>query len=157
MLPSLPARLAGVTLAIGVAAVPAATLAQDFDNQIAARQGQMRVQALNFGTLSAMVRGQMEYDAETAQAAANNLAAIAMLDQRFAWPEGSSLMDVDSTQAMPDIWDDFDAFLAEWNGFVSAAQELQAVAGDGPEALGAGVQALGRTCGSCHETYQQDN
>jgi len=151
------ARITAAALALGMAATPVATLAQDFNSEIRARQGQMRVQALNLGVLGGMARGQMEYDAAMAQAAADNLAAVAMLDQRFAWPEGSSLMDVDNTRAMPDIWDDFDAFAAEWVAYVEAAQGLQAVAGDGLEALGPGLQALGQTCGSCHEDFQQEN
>lgn len=148
---------AATALCALIAATPAATLAQDFENQIRARQGQMRVQAVNLGVLGAMARGNMPYDAEAAQAAADNLAAIATIDQRFHWPEGSSLFDVDNTRAMPEIWDDFDAFMAEWDAFGAAAAELQAVAGAGLEAMGPGLRTMGQSCGSCHEQFQQSN
>jgi cytochrome c556 len=139
--------------AILATAMTSTAIAQDFDNQLAARQGQFRVMALNLGVLGGMARGNIEHDAEAAQAAADNIAAIAMLDQRFAWPEGSDAMSIDGTRAEPTIWDDMADFQAKWADFGEAATALQAAAAD-PEALGAAVGALGNTCKSCHEAHR---
>jgi len=166
---SVTAALAGTTIVTALFAVAfAGTIAlappaeaqnaeRPFDNQIRARQGMMRIQAVNLGVLSAMARGQMEYDAETAQAAAANLAATGTIDQRFFWPAGSSLFEVDNTRAMPEIWEDYDGFLANWVTYTEAAAALQNVAGDGQEALGQGLAVVGRSCGTCHESFQQSN
>ena len=45
-------------------------VAQEYKNQIKARQGTMWVIALNLGTLGAMAKGEAEYDAEAATTAA---------------------------------------------------------------------------------------
>ncbi len=146
--------LAAACLTAALAAAPAA-MAQDFDNQIKARQGLMRVQAANLGVLAAMARGNAPYDAETAQVAADNLVATGMIDQRFFWPEGSSLLDAENTAALPEIWDDYEAFVAKKGDFAAATLVLQEAAGGGQEALGTALRGVGRSCGSCHESYQQ--
>ncbi|MEM1430882.1 MAG: cytochrome c [Pseudomonadota bacterium] len=152
--------LSAATLALAVAgtfALATEARAQDerpFDNQIRARQGLMRVQAVNLGVLAGMVRGRTEYDAEAAEVAAANLAASGLIDQRFFWPEGSSVSDVEGTSALPEIWSDYDAFLEKWASFTEATETLIDVAGNGQEALGQGLSAVGRSCGTCHESYQ---
>ena len=56
--------------------------AQDgpFEMQIAARQGIMAYRALQLGTLGAMAKGEVDYDAAAAQKAADNLMASVTLD-----------------------------------------------------------------------------
>ncbi len=151
------ARGAAASLVAALALAPAATLAQDFDNQIAARQGQMRVQAANLGVLVGMARGDMDYDAEAAQVAADNLVTVGRIDQRFFWPEGSGIMYSSETKALPEIWDNYDDFLSKWEAYGEAAAELQAVAGDGQQAMAGGLRTVGNSCGACHEDYQQSD
>ena len=131
----------------------AAASAQDFSNQIAARQGQFKVLALNLGVLGGMARGTMDYDADMAQAAAANVATVSQFDQRFFWPEGSDNMSLDTTRAQPTIWDDTDDFAGKWGDMGAAATALVAAAGDAA-ALGAAVGALGGTCQACHEAHR---
>lgn len=140
-------------IALATAATPA--VAQDFENQILARKGLMRIQALNLGVLGAMARGQMPYDAELAQAAADNLVAVGQVNHLFFWPEGSDNFSTENTLALPTIWDNYDAFLAIFDEYSEAAVAMQAVAGTGQEALGPALGGIGRTCGTCHEDYQQ--
>lgn len=152
--PSIARAAGAAALALGIALAPAA-FAQDFDNQILARKGLMRIQALNLGVLGGMARGQVPYDAEAAQAAADNLVAVGQIDHRFFWPEGSDNFSVETTRALPTIWDNYDAFLAIFDDYTEAAVALQAAAGSGLEALGPAIGGIGRTCGTCHENYQQ--
>jgi len=114
----------------------------------------MQVQAANLGVLVGMARGQIEYDAEAAQVAADNLVAIGMIDQRFFWPEGSSVESGADTKALPAIWEDYDDFIAKWEQYGEAAAAMQANAAGGVEAVGASLRELGGACGACHETYQ---
>lgn len=145
--------LAAASLAAALAFAPAA-FAQDFENQVGARQGQFKVMAVNLGVLGGMARGQMDYDAEMAQAAADNIVTVTSLDQRFFWPEGSDNVMLDTTRAEAPIWDDNADFLAKWSDAGEAAIALQAVAADGQEGLGAAVGALGGACKACHDDYR---
>lgn len=140
-------------LSIGVGA--AALAQQDYSAQLAARQGQFRIMALNIGIVGNMARGNTEYDAAMAQLAADNLVAISTVNQTPHWPEGSDNMAIDNTRALPAIWDNQDDFLSKWQAFGAAAQGLQAVAGDGLEALQAAVGPVGGACGACHDDYRQ--
>ena len=129
-------------------------LAQDFSAQLKARQGQFRIMALNLGILGGMAQGKTEYDAEAAQAAADTLVAVSMIQQGPHWPEGSDAMSIDGTRAEPSIWDDNDDFLAKWADFGTAAEAMQAAAGNGQEALGPAMGQIGGTCKACHDAHR---
>ena len=126
-----------------------------FENQLKARQGQFRLIALNIGVLGGMARGNVPYDAEAAQAAADNLVTVAALNQGAMWPEGSDSMSIDGTRAMPSIWEDNADFLEKWGAVAAAADGLAAVASDGQAALGPALGPLGATCKSCHEAHRE--
>jgi cytochrome c556 len=147
-------RAAAASLAAALALAPAATLAQDFENQVAARQGQFKIMALNLGMLGGMARGTVEYDADTAALAAANLVAVSQLGQEFHWPEGSDNIMLDTTRAQPSIWEDFDDFASKWQDYGTQAAALAEVAATGQEALGPAVGALGGTCQACHEAHR---
>ena len=133
---------------------PGVAAAQDFSNQLKARQGQFRIMAFNLGVLGGMARGTADYDADLAVLAAENIATIAALHQDGMWPEGSDNMSIDGTRALPSIWEDTADFNAKWTALGDSADALVTVAGNGQEALGPAVGALGKTCGACHEAYR---
>lgn len=151
-------RTIAALAAAALVCVPLSAAAQDsFANQLGARQGQMKIVALNLGVLGAMARGDAPYDAATAQIAANNVVAIGALDQAFNWPEGSDNMSIEGTRALPVIWDNLDDFVGGFGDMSTQAVALAAVAGDGLPALGPALGALGGTCQACHEDYRQPN
>ena len=131
-----------------------AAFAQDFSAEQKARQGQFRILAINLGILGAMAKGETPYDAEAAQAAADTLVAVSMIQQGPLWPEGSDEMSIDGTRALPAIWDNFDDFLSKWDGLGTAAASFQSVAATGQEALGPGLGQLGGACKACHDDYR---
>lgn len=138
------------------AGVPTIAVAQDsFENQLKARQGQFRLIALNLGVLGNMAKGDIPYDAEAAQAAADNLVTVAAITQGLLWPEGSDAMSIDGTRAMPSIWEDNADFVEKWEAVAAAADGLAAVAGDGQAALGPALGPMGATCKSCHEAHRE--
>ena len=144
---------AAVALAVVVSGT--AVYAQnDFSAQLKARQGQMRIIALNLGILGGMAQGKMEYDAGAAQNAADSLVAISGVHQGLLWPAGSDSMSLDNTKALPAIWDANDDFMAKWSDFGTAAAAMQAVAGDGQAALGPAMGQLGGACKACHDDYR---
>lgn len=141
-------------LAAGIVAGSAAT-AQDFSSALKARQGQFRIMSHNLGILGAMAKGETPYDAATAQIAADNLVAVASVNQMVNWPEGSDNMSIDGTRALPDIWDNIDDVVSKWNAFGEAARAAQGVVGNGQEAIGPALGAIGGACKACHDKYRQ--
>jgi cytochrome c556 len=143
-----------LALAASVALIAPAAMAQDFEAELKARQGQFRIMALNLGILGGMAQGKIDYDAEQAQAAADSLVAVTTVHQTLLWPEGSDAMMLEGTRAEPSIWDDNADFLAKWSDLGEAAQAMQAAAGQGREAIGPALQQVGGACKACHDAHR---
>ncbi|WP_071675054.1 c-type cytochrome [Nioella nitratireducens] len=142
------------TLAFGAAAMAQ----MDYSAQIAARQGQMDIMALNVGILGNMARGNTGYDADLAQAAADNIFAAASVGHQIAWPAGSDNFDLgDATAALPAVWDDPDGFDQAWGDLRTAAAGMAEVAGTGLDAVQGAIRPLGGACGGCHRNFRQSD
>lgn len=139
--------------ALAVLATPA--LAQELPQPVKARQGQFNIMALNLGILGNMARGTIEYDAETAQAAADSIVAVTTLDQSNMWPEGTDTMSIDGTRAEPAIWDNMDDVMSKWAALGEAATAMAEAAGTGRDALGPNMGSLGNACKDCHDNYRE--
>ncbi|WP_281855908.1 c-type cytochrome [Litoreibacter halocynthiae] len=126
---------------------------------VKARQSQMTLYSFNLGILGGMAKGDIEYDADAATAAARNLAALSQLDQSRLWPQGSDnvALGADKTAALPAIWETGSTAGEKGMALASAAIDLEQVAGDGLDALQGAMGAVGKSCGSCHESYRQKN
>ncbi len=127
-----------------------AVFAQEYKNQIKARQGTMWVIALNLGTLGAMAKGEMAYDAETAQAAGTSIHGASMVHIATLFPEGSAA----DTRAKEEIWSNLADFEAKWDALGTAAEKAAAEAGTGQDALGPILGGLGGSCKACHDDYR---
>ena len=90
-------KYSGLTL-VGAIAVSLGAMAladghftdRQLQGAINARQAQMTLYSHNLGTLGAMAKGDIEYDAAAAQAAADNLAALSTMSQTGFWLPGMS-------------------------------------------------------------------
>lgn len=124
---------------------------------VKARQAQMTLYAFNIGQLGSMAKGDVEYDAEAATAAAANLAALSQLDQSKLWPMGSDneALGKDKTEALPAIWAADSKVGEKGMAMATAAVAMEQAAGGGLDALRGAIGALGKSCGGCHETYRQ--
>ena len=123
--------ITGAALAVALAA-PA--LAQD-NPSVAARQGQFKLYGHNLAVVGGMAQGRMEYDAAMAQTAADNLFHLTRHDQSRLWPEGTDSSTLMETRAKAEIWENLDDFTAKFVALQEASVALQAVAGDGLDAL----------------------
>ncbi|MDO6731084.1 cytochrome c [Marinovum sp. 2_MG-2023] len=146
-------KLVTLVAATAILAGTAAT-AQDYKKEIKARQGLMQVIALNLGTLGAMAKGQMEYDAAVATAAGESLQGVSMVHFASLFPEGSDGGMIDGTTAKDSIAADVDGFNAKWEAFGLAATKAATEAGNGQEAVGPILGALGATCSDCHKSFR---
>ncbi|WP_425091378.1 c-type cytochrome [Tropicimonas sp. S265A] len=144
-----------IAVSTAVAASAGAAFADEaLENALKARKGQFQLLAFNVGVLGGMARGNAEYDAAQAQVAAENIQAIAALNQAAFWPEGSDSMSIDGTRAMPVIWDNFDDFASKWQAVAAAAEGLPAAVGAGVAGIGPALGPIGGTCKDCHDTYR---
>lgn len=149
------------TVALG--ATTFVTFAQDevpFANQIEARQSFMHIYRFNLMILGAMARGDVEYDAAQASAAANNLLAASKMSNGAMWPAGSDsnapgLAGV--TAAKPELWANMSMVGEKGQALRAALEAMAAVAGDGLGAVRANMGAVGDGCSGCHDNFRESD
>ena len=123
---------------------------------VKARQSHMQLYAFNMATLGGMAKGEVEYNAEAAQAAANNMVALTSMAQGAYWPPGTSMDELgDATEALPAIWQEGSKAGEIGAAMAEAAVQLAAVAGDGQAALGPALGGVGQNCSACHKSYRK--
>ena len=129
------------------------------DAAVKARQSQMTLYAFNIGLLGGMAKGDIEYDADAATAAARNLASLSQLDQSRLWPQGSDnvALGADKTEALQAIWQAGSTAGEKGMALATAAVAMEQAAGGGLDALRGAIGAVGKSCGACHESYRQKN
>jgi len=123
------------------------------EKAIKARQGLMQVYSFNLGMLSAMAKGEQDYDAELAVIAAENLSAAASMNTGPMWPQGSSNEDHE-TRALPEIWSTYPKVAEKGKALTEASAALASVAGDGLDALKGGIGDVGKSCKGCHDDFR---
>ena len=129
-----------ITLLSAAMFVTTASFAADdgpHDKAIKARQALMQLYSFNLGILSGMAKGKTDYNAEAASAAADNLLASVSMNQSAMWPPGSHNGDEANlkNRALPAIWETYPKITEAGKAMHDAATELQAVAGNGLDAL----------------------
>lgn len=121
------------------------------------RQGLMQVIAYKAGRLRGMADGDIPVDEAVFLKSANDLAAAAgMLNEAFL--EGSDSESLAGhSNALPDIWNDWNAFGERRSALQSAARTVASQAQNGgfAAAQAAAAEQIGPACGGCHRTYRQ--
>lgn len=146
-----------LTLAVVAAAICAAAardvLAQANPNQlIANRKGAMNLQAKYFSPMLAMSLGRSPYDAKLVQRNAEYLGVLTQLPWDDFQPHTAGNP---NTRAKEDIYLDGAKFKAAVDRLQAEVQKLVAAARGGADqgSVRPAVQAVGRACNSCHESY----
>lgn len=137
-------------LAATLLIAPFSAHANDYEAQIKARQGQMQLIALNLGVLAEMAKGSVDFNAEAAQMAADNLVAVSMIGPELTWPEGSK----EGSRASETVWTQNADFLEKWAALQPAAEALALVASTDAAAIGAALGPVGGTCSACHRAHR---
>lgn len=138
-----------------LAALPLAATANPIEDAIKARQGYFNLLGAGMGQLVPMAKGAIDYDADKAQAHADNLAALMAYNPGFLWVEGSSKADMPGkTRALPVIWENMAGFGEKAKGLGEAVTALQAAAGQGQGELGKAIGAVGGACKACHDDFR---
>ena len=149
-------KLVAVTAAaVTLFAAAGAGHADNLEDAVKARQSYYQVVKFNAGPLFAMMKGSMDYDAETAQTHANNLKTLTELKNGAMWPKGSSKSDLPGkTRALAASWEADSKIGEKGAAFRKAVAELAEAAGQGTDAMVEKARALGAACSACHKDYR---
>ncbi len=137
------------SLILGLIMVGGVALAQSkaTDPDVNARQTLMGNNGGAMKVLVGMAKGQAEFDAAAAEAAkATLLADSAEIAAKFT----NNASDP-ASKAKPEIWTNWDDFVAKAGGLTAAAEAMDTSSLDGVKA---GVAAIGGACGACHTPYK---
>ncbi|MDP0929152.1 cytochrome c [Paracoccus onubensis] len=149
-------RLINLTAIVAFSAFPVIASADDAaEDAIQARQGLMKMFAVDMGTLSGMAKGEIEYDEASASRAAANIEALGGYDPSGLFPEGTAEGEADDSEALPAIWDNPEDFAQKFADLGEAATGAGEAVKGGQENLGPVLQKLGGTCKACHDDYRQ--
>jgi cytochrome c556 len=126
------------------------------EKAVKARQGLFQVYAFNLGQLGAMAKGAVDYDAEAAQTAADNLMAAVSIKGGAMWPQGSDNTGPmkGKTRAKPEGWTTWPEISKRQEDMVTAVTALQPAAGQGLDALKGAIGDVGKSCKACHEDFR---
>lgn len=92
--------------------------------------------------------------AADAATAADTIAAVAKMDAKAVFPQGTAA-GVGESAAKPELWTNWASAEAKWGDFQKASVQLAAAAKGGDKAqIGQALQATSKTCGSCHEDFR---
>ena len=134
--------VAGLILTAGVAFAGKST-----DPDAMARQTLMGTIGMNTKVLGEMAGGKVAFDAAAAEAAKAALADAASKIAATFEPQGTDA----ESKAKPDIWTNWDDFVAKADALNKAAVAMDATTVEG---IGAGMAGVGGACKDCHSKYQ---
>jgi cytochrome c556 len=133
----------GVTLAYAAA-----------DDQIKARQTEMKANGKAMGALAAIMKGEAPYDAAVVKASLDAMAAAdAAAGEAKAWDASSMEGATIETWAKPEIWAEGSTIGAKYQAWVDARTALAATTDEA--GFKAAFPALGASCQGCHEAYRK--
>ena len=121
---------------------------------VKARQAHMTLNSFHAGYLGAVMQDKADYDADTAQGAADALMALAGINQSRMWPQGTDADSIEGTRALPAAWEDFPGVMEKLTSLLAATTALAAVAGDGEDAMKAALGPMFGVCSACHKAYR---
>lgn len=121
--------------------------AKSTDPDAKARQTLMDTIGMNTGILGNMAVGKAEFDAVKAGTAKAAIITASGLIAATFEPQGTDA----ESKAKPEIWTNWEDFLAKANGLTKAATALDATNMEGVQA---GMAGLGGACKDCHTKYR---
>jgi len=121
------------------------------------RQAVFKLLGYNMGTIGAMAKGDIEFDADIAERNARRIANLAsMIPELFARMDTREF-NVE-TEALDVIWENPEQFRSRAMDLVEGANEFADIAagGDRLEIIGS-VREFGSNCGNCHDDFRVDD
>ncbi len=131
--------------------------ALDAEELVEARQGLMKLFAVNMDLLGEMIRGNIRYDQKKAQYIANNLHTLAKMNSSALWPRGTSTADrgfQNKTSAKPEIWTNRQEVSLYYMDLSVATEALAKNAGWSVDALEENISDVNLACKGCHRKFR---
>ena len=136
-----------------LASMPAAAQFAKGEDAIQYRQSAFRVLGFHFGRLGAMANGKMPYDAATAAADGDVIAAVAKLPIN-GFVAGSETGH--NTRALPEVWKEQAKFKDLGSKMVDATGKLAVAAKSGNlDQLKAAFGPAAQSCKACHDDFRK--
>jgi cytochrome c556 len=115
------------------------------------RQAVMTLQGKYFGPMAAMAAGKAPYNAAAVQRNAGFLDNLS----RMAWDGFDASTKGEKSRALPAVFDNRAQFDAAASRLENETSKLASMSGSGDEAaIRAQIQAVGKTCGACHQDFR---
>lgn len=144
-------RIAMFVLAAAAMCAGAAVAQTSPNQQVANRKGAMNLQGKYAGPMFAMARGAAPYDAQTVQRNVDYLTVLVKMPWEDFQPNSFG---IPNTRAKDTVIKDAEKFKRLSEELQSNIQKLAAVSRGGDQAaVKSAIQAMGRTCNSCHEGF----
>ncbi len=149
-----PAIVLTLLAALAVAPLQAQAPVREADEVIRYRQSLYATIGWNFGPIAAMLKGERAWNAAELKRRSIAVAfAAVQLDEAFA--PGSDA--VEKTDALPEIWEEPQAFADALREFQAASNQLRiAFAGAAEEPIRAAFERTRKACKGCHERFRAD-
>ncbi|MET0004684.1 MAG: cytochrome c [Candidatus Thiodiazotropha sp.] len=126
--------------------------ADDIERAVEYRQGVMNVFGWNMKAMSNMMKGKIPFDQKVFAHHAKDLASASGLNLLPGFPEDS---ESEESDALPEIWMEFDDFEAKYQKLAEAARGLSETEVNGDKAsLGRALETTGKACKACHKKYK---
>ena len=144
--------LGGVLLMLGCLVLPfASAQAQEDEAYVQYRQKIMAGQGASMGAISDIMKNKLPYPGHIYTHAQDIQRISKLIGEAF-----KKEIAVGKTDAKPELWKEWDKFVAAADAIEQESGKLAEVAQSGNmEAIGAQVKKVGDACGNCHKPYRK--
>ena len=125
----------------------------DAESAVDYRQSALSIMRSNFVAMAEMVKGEVDYDASIFQQRAEDFARLSKIPWAGFTTEGA--MPGENTDALPEIWGNWDDFKQRTEAFMADADSLAEAAGSGSlDTIKPAFMAAAKNCKGCHDNYK---
>lgn len=142
-----------LSLGVSTVAVADKTAFNDGESAVNYRHSAFHIIRDNFAAMAAMVKGEEEYDADIFQQRAEDFARMTHIPWSAFSVEGA--MPGEDTDALPEIWDNWDDFKQRSESFIADGEALADAARSGSmDNIKPAFMAAAKNCKGCHDNYK---
>jgi len=126
----------------------------DLEKDVEYRKAVFTTTAYNFKKMTAMVKGETEWDAREFRYRAERVDMLSRMPwEAFSEPSA----DVGNSEALSKIWDERKKFREHINEYRDATRNLGSVVHNGNKAMAVrAFKQVGKSCKSCHDSFKED-
>ena len=136
---------------VGSALMLSGAQAQDDEHILGYRQKVMKSMGASMGAIGDILKHKLPFAGHIAVHAADISRMSAVVEESF-----EKEITEGRTDAKPEVWQDWDKFVAAAEALEAEGAKLADIAASGDmAAIGGQVKALGKACGDCHKPFRK--